>query len=245
MTKTILQTNAIPVYAFLSYIAASQLRGELRERIKVLDCGAGGETPPLALFAEHGFEAYGIDISEDQLEKAKQYSAETGIEIDLRGGDMRNIPYGDEEFDCVYEHYSMCHLSKVETAHTIQEMYRVTKKNGLCYLGVISQDSWPKRFYGEEKEPGEYWAEEHGELRRHSMFRDDEADQLVTDWEILSKEKHVIYLRNAAEAVSNKLWMEIYIEEGDGYTEAEWRAEYDRRNNKYNYSHMYYLLRKR
>ena len=245
MTKTILRPNAIPIYAFLSYITASQLRGELGERIKVLDCGAGGEIPPLALFAEHGIEAYGIDLSNDQLEKAKKYCTEKGIEIDLRAGDMRRIPFGDEEFDCVYEHYSMCHLSKVETANTIREMYRVTKKNGLCYLGVISLDSWPKKLYGEEKKPGEYWTEEFGKLTRHSMFSDDEADQLVTDWEILSKEKHVTYLRNAAEAVSSNLWLEMYSEEGKGYTEAEWRAEYDRRDNKYNYSHVYYLLRKR
>ena len=72
-----------------------------------------------------------------------------------------------------------------------------------------------------------------------------EADQVVADWEILSKEQHVMYLLNAAEAESNKLWMEMYPEEGDGYTQAEWRAEYDRRNNKYNYTHVYYLLRKR
>ena len=83
-----------------------------------------------------------------------------------------------------------------------------------------------------------------GERRRHSMFHDDEADQLVTDWEILSKEKRVMYLRNAAEEMSYNLWIEMYPEEGDGYTEAEWRAEYDRRSNKYNYSHVYYLLRK-
>ena len=245
MTKTILRTNATPIYAFLSHITASQLRGELGEQIKILDCGAGGEIPPLALFAEHGIDAYGIDISEDQLEKAKQYCTETEIEVDLRTGDMRNISFGDEVFDCVYEHYSMCHLSKVETANAIREMHRVTKKNGLCYLGVISLDSWPKSLYGEEKKYGEYWTEEHGALTRHSMFSDDEADQLVTNWEILSKEKRVIYLRSAAEAVSNNMWMEMYTEEGDGYTEAEWRAEYSQRNNKYNYTHVYYLLRKR
>ena len=216
-----IRPNAISIYTFLIYIRASQKRGELGEQISVLDCGAGGEIPPLALFAEHGIDAHGIDISEDQLEKAKQYCAETGIRIDLRAGDMRKIPYGDEEFDCVYEHYSMCHLSKLEIANVIREMYRVTKKNGLCFLGVISVDSWPKRFYGEEKELGEYWVEEFGKLTRHSMFSDDEADQLVAEWDILSKEKRVMYLRNAADDVTNNIWMEMFVDEGDGFTEAE------------------------
>ena len=241
---TILRTNAFPVYAFLSHIKASQLRGEIGERLKVLDCGAGGEVPPVALFAEHGFDAYGIEISNNQLDKAKKYCAEAGIKVDLLSGDMRQIPYPDEAFDCVYEHYSMCHLSKVDTDKAIREMYRVTRKNGLCFLGVISQDTWPKNLFGEEKEPGEYWGEEGGKRTRHSIFWDDEADQLVSDWEIIKKEKRVMYLRDAAEAVTSQMWMEMYPEEGDGYTEAEWREAFTQRHKMYNYTHLYYLLRK-
>lgn len=229
----------------MSYIRSRQLLGEFGDRIKILDCGAGGSIPPLALFAEHGFDTYGIDNSEEQLEKAKQYCVEGEITIDLRPGDMRRIPYGDEEFDCVYEHYSMCHLNKGETAKAIREMYRVTRKNGLCFLGVISLESWPKRLYGEEKEPGEYWGEEDGQITQHSMFSDEEADELVSDWEICSKEKRVNYLRNAAEPVSIKTWMELYADEKSDCTEAEWRGKYHQQINKYNYTHVYYFLRKR
>ena len=244
MTSTILKTSAIPIYAFLSYIADQQLKGELEEQISVLECGAGGEKPPLALFAEHGIKASGIDTSNEQIEKALQYCLDTGVDVELKVGDMRQIPYENEEFDCVYEHYSMCHLSKAETLKTIREMYRVTKKHGLCYLGIISMDTWPKSMFGNEKEPGEYWVEEFGKLTRHSLFSTDEADLLVKDWEILSKEKHVSYLLNMVKSVTVDNWMEMHKKEMPKYTEAEWRAAYDQRNNMYNYSHIYYLLRK-
>ena len=178
MTNTILKTNAIPIYAFLSFIEAQQLHGELGDRLKILDCGAGGAVPPLALFSEHGFDAYGIDISDQQLKLARQYCGKKGLQIDFRKGDMLQIPFADESFDCVYEHYSMCHLSKGDTEKAIREMNRVTRRKGLCFLGVISMDSWPKSLYGEERDPGEYWAGEGAEGDRHSMFTDQEADRL-------------------------------------------------------------------
>jgi len=159
MERIILRTNAIPVYGFLSFINARHPQDELSQRGKILDCGAGGPIPPLALFARHGFEAWGIDVSDEQLGKARQSCEQHGIEVQLRTGDMRHIPFEDETFDYVYEHYSLCHLSKQDTAQAIGEMYRVLKRQGLCFLDVISADCWPKSRFGQEKEPGEYWGE--------------------------------------------------------------------------------------
>jgi len=194
MENIILHTNAIPVYGFLSFINARRPQEEPTQRGKILDCGAGGQIPPPALFDQHGFEAWGIDISDEQLSKARQFCAQHSIEVQLRTGDMRHIPFEDETFDYVYEHYSLCHLSKQDTAQAIGEMYRVLKRQGLCFLGVISVDCWPKSRFGQEKQPGEYWGEEGGERRLHSLFSDEEVDDLLSAWEIVFKEKHVSYL---------------------------------------------------
>jgi len=193
----ILRANAIPVYGFLSVINAQHPQGETPQRGKILDCGAGGSVPPLALFHQHGFEAWGIDTSDEQLDKAKQFCEQQGIALHLRTGDMRRIPFEGETFHYVYEHYSMCHLSKQDTALTVNEMHRVLKHQGFCFLGVISADSRPKSRLGQEREPGEYWGEEGGEPTLHSVFSDDEADKLVSAWEIVSKEKQIKYLANA------------------------------------------------
>jgi ubiquinone/menaquinone biosynthesis C-methylase UbiE len=244
MENVILRTNAIPVYGFLSFINARHPQGETPQRSKILDCGAGGPVPPLALFHRHGFEAWGIDASDEQLDRARQFCERQGIELHLRTGDMRRIPFEDEAFDYVYEHYSMCHLSKRDTVLAISEMYRVLKRQGLCFLGVISADSWPKSWFGQEREPGEYWGEEGGELTLHSVFSDEEADELVSAWEAVSKEKHVTYLGELADETSLEAWMDLYEEAGDRCSQEAWRARYASRANTFKYAHLYFILRK-
>lgn len=240
MSDIILRPNAIPVYGFLSRIAAGGLPAEGEPRLKVLDCGAGGPVPPVALFAQHGFEACGIDIGSEQLESAKQFCAALGIEVDLRQGDMRALPFEDESFDYVFEHYAMCHLSKEDTVKAVSEMQRVLKPGGMAFFGVISTDCWPKSFFGEEKIPGEFWMEEHGELTRHSMFTDAEADALTAGWEVLSRAKQVSFLRDAALETSLEDWMALR----DGQDEKDWRARYDERANDFVYVHLYFKLEK-
>lgn len=193
MTDIILRTNATPVYSFLSFINAKHPPGEGQPRGKILDCGAGGPLPPLALFAKHGFEAWGIDISEEQLEKARQFCKDNNIETHLQTGDMRKMPFENETFNYVFEQFAMCHLSKQNTAKAISEMHRVLKKEGLCFLGVISTDSHPKTSFGEEKAPGEFWGLEGGEERLHSMFANEEIEGLLAGWEVLSEEKRINY----------------------------------------------------
>jgi len=41
---------------------------------KVLDCGAGDNNPPLALFSKHGYEVYGIDISDNALDEERNFA---------------------------------------------------------------------------------------------------------------------------------------------------------------------------
>lgn len=245
MTNLVLRTNATPVYSFLSLIHADQPQDETGGKKKLLDCGAGGPVPPVALFVQHGFEGWGIDASDEQLKRAQDFCEEQGIHLHLRKGDMRHMPFEAETFDYVYEHYSMCHLSKRDTALAIGEMYRVLKKKGLCFLGIISLDSWPKSLFGQEREPGEFWGKECGdELTLHSMFTDEEADQLVSAWEILSKEKRVTYLRDEAARTSLPAWMELYEGMQTGYSREDWQARYAQRTNAFRYAHIYYFLKK-
>ena len=241
----ILRPNAIPVYSFLSFIKARQLENKTFQQKKILDCGAGGMTPPLGLFYLHGFETWGIDISEDQLQKASCFAEQNGMALNLHKGDMRQIPFEDDTFDYVYEHYAMCHLSKKDTALAVREMFRVLKTGGYCFLGVISMDSWPKSMFGREENTGEFFGEENGEmLTLHSAFSDQEAEALVAEWEIVSHEKRVNYLREDAQVVSLDSWMKHYQENQNRYSEEEWRSKYAHRLQEFKYVHTYYYLRK-
>ena len=240
----ILRKNAAPVYAFLSLINTMGISETLKGK-KILDCGAGGILPPLILFQQHGFDCWGIDMSDEQIMKAKEFCDKHGGKLNLRKGDMRHIPFGDECFDFVYEHYSMCHLSKRDTFLAVHEMRRVLKNGGLCFLGVISTDTWPKASFGVEKEAGQFWGDENdGEYTLHSMFTNEEANLLVSDWEVITKEKRVLFKQEDAQNTTFETWMELYPESQSTLSQEAWGKQYSQRVNLFQYVHLYYVLRK-
>ena len=72
----------------------------LRPRMRVLDvaCGTGG----VALRAARaGADVVGIDISADQLAKARRAAKEEGLEIQFDEGDCEALPYWDGAFEAV------------------------------------------------------------------------------------------------------------------------------------------------
>ncbi len=242
MLNIILRPNASPIYNFLTYIENSRkIEGEVEHR-KILDCGAGGPIPPLVLFYQNGFECTGIDISANALELADGFCLKNEIPAKFIHGDMREMPFNDSEFDFVYEHYSMCHLTKSETGKAVTEMNRVLKSGGLAYLGVISDDTWP--ILGKETSPGEWIQEENDSLVTHSFFTDDEADNLVSDWEVLQKEKRVLWRTNSTESMGRKEWADMYSDISDGTTGEQWMEYYIHRHRMFQNTHIYYILKK-
>jgi SAM-dependent methyltransferase len=161
------------LYWLLGFIVARD-EGETAGR-KVLDCGAGGARPPLALFARYGFEPYGIDISEERLAAARAFCEDEGVTADLRCADMRDIPFPDEDFDVVYEHSSMCHMVKRDIGRTVGEMRRVLKGGGYCSVGFILEDTRPPMGVEREAGSGEFWRTDEGEEIVHSVFAAEET----------------------------------------------------------------------
>ena len=80
MNSVVLRPNAVPVYYFLSAITNRLSEGETSRGKRILDCGAGGVLPPVALFHQHGFDSWGIDTSDEQLDKARRYCRRHGME---------------------------------------------------------------------------------------------------------------------------------------------------------------------
>jgi len=176
-----------PIYNFLKYAEENSV-----EKI-VLDCGAGGRRPPLALFSNNGYEAYGIDISEPQIEMANRFALEHNLKLKIKKGDMRKIPFDNETFGCVFSWNSSIHLTKNDTKTALSEMLRVLKKGGLLYVNFI----WNKDLsidLGEERNPGEFWMTIDGEECVHSCFSESETDQFFDNFKILYKQKRQITL---------------------------------------------------
>jgi len=244
MNPVILRPNAAPVYSFLTLIQSQLSAEETLAGRKILDCGAGGLVPPVAVFAEQGMEAHGIDISEGQIAKARAFCEQTGIPVALRVGNMRTLPYEDESFDYVYEHYSVCHLNPADTAATVAEMQRVLKSGGVAHFGVISTDSWPPSSFGTERAPGEYWHPEQGEESLHALFSDRQVEALLAGWQVLRMEKAVRILRERGEETTEEEWRSLYREAPAPCTEEEWTAQYPSRVSRFTYVHLNVDVRK-
>lgn len=232
-----------PLYAFLRLILDNQQEANAPLEKKILDCGAGGKRPPLALFHAHGFEAHGIDISDKQIQYAHEFCQEKGIELDIRRGDMRAIPFEDGAFGFVYEFYSLCHLTKQDTALAVREMFRVLKKGGVCFLGFMSAESWP--ITGQEARPGEFLLYEYGdEPVIHSVYGDDEPDSYFTGLEVVQKEKRTVWYPGQMATISREEWVERFRTDWTTHSREQWTQLYDERIWRGNYTHLFYIVRK-
>lgn len=173
------------VYEFLHLTEKSEL-----EKV-ILDCGAGGPKPPLGLFAEWGYKCFGIDISQQAVDQGKTFGTGRKLELDIRLGDMRNIPFSDNEFSFVFTQNSLCHLSKKDTEKAVHEMKRVLRPGGLLFVDFMSVDC---SYCSEEvmgKDIGDFeFLGMHGEEESlHSFYRNDEPDRLFEDMEPLRKKR--------------------------------------------------------
>ncbi|MFW9903257.1 MAG: methyltransferase domain-containing protein [Candidatus Thorarchaeota archaeon] len=182
-------SRATPLYEFLRYCNNSNLKK------KVLDCGAGGSQPPLYLFYQYGYETFGIDNSEHSIKSAEDFCIQNNLNIDLniRLGDMRNIEFEDESFPFIYSYNTIMHMSKNEIAKAMKEMERVLIKNGLLYVNFGSEDS-EIGDRGEKIGDGEYTLPiGDNETAFHSFHTDDEADMYFKNFELLHKDKSMLY----------------------------------------------------
>jgi len=182
-------SRATPLYEFLRYCNNTNM-----ER-KILDCGAGGQQPPLYLFYQYGYKTFGIDISEHAIKTASDFSRKNNLNIDLNInlGDMREIDFEDESFPYVYSYNTIMHLSKKDITKAMKEMERVLAKNGLLYVNFGSEDSQIGD-RGEMIGEGEYLVPVGGnETALHSFHTDDEADIYFRNFKLLHKDKTMLY----------------------------------------------------
>lgn len=174
-----------PLYTFLKYCENSRLEKE------ILDCGAGGKTPPLYIFHLFGYKTHGVDISEEQLKKAHEFCKEKGIDLDIRKGDMRNLPFEDSSLSLVYSYDTIFHMPKKEISIAMEEMKRVLKKEGLLFVNFVSTEhsGFGK---GQKIATGEFLQNGRHEKVLISYYEEDAPDQYFNGLALLCKEKRIV-----------------------------------------------------
>jgi SAM-dependent methyltransferase len=103
---------------------------------KICDVGCG-DGRNLVLLKQCGFDLYGVEISEEIVEKVKSDLASLGIEADIRVGDNYNIPFGDDFFDYVLS-WNVCYYMGKQTNFSshVKELARVIKPEGFLVLSI-------------------------------------------------------------------------------------------------------------
>lgn len=84
----------------------------------------------------HGARVSGIDISMPTLLLARQAFAAAGLPggLSAAAGDVRDLPFGDNQFDAIYSMGTIEHFAETERA--VAEMARVLKPGGRAIIGV-------------------------------------------------------------------------------------------------------------
>lgn len=164
---------------------------------RVLDvaCGTGG----VALRATRaGATVTGIDISADQLAKARRAANAAGLEMQFDEGDCQELPYAEAEFDAVASAFGAIFASEQE--RTATELARVCRPTGRLALTAWTNDEWSTanvragRTYSEGADPYDWATEAHVRALLGSAFDLEfqtggwriEANSATELWELLS-----------------------------------------------------------
>ncbi|UCG45751.1 MAG: class I SAM-dependent methyltransferase [Candidatus Bathyarchaeota archaeon] len=136
--------KSTPIYDFFKLCELAPL-----EKI-VLDCGAGGKYPPLTIFHDHGYETYGIEIGKKQLDRAQMFCRENGLELNIFRADMRILPFADKSFSFVFAYESIFFLTRDDIAAAMEEIERVLKPMGLCFVTFKSVEDSKRVIYSKK-----------------------------------------------------------------------------------------------
>jgi len=172
---------ATPLYEFVRQCDASSLDK------RVLDCGAGGSEPPLALFHQRGYRTCGVEIQDEQLTKAQRYCRERGLQLNTFLGDMRHLPFADASFPFVYAFNAIFFMTKPDVARAMEEIDRVLMPGGLCYVNFLAMEDPDWSPFRPDSPVAQFLGAKH--FAHHG---DAEADAFFKGYEILRREKRWI-----------------------------------------------------
>lgn len=114
------------------------LQLEEGQRILDLACGLGRHS---VVLAQKGFNVTGYDLSDSFLKKAKETADSLLVGLDLKHGDMREIPY-KEEFDAVINMFTAFGFfdREEEDLKVLKGVYNSLKPGGQFLMDVINRE---------------------------------------------------------------------------------------------------------
>lgn len=100
-------------------------------------CGAGQY---LLEMQSRGWRVHGSELSKEAADAGKS------VGLDIRGGELMDAGFADQEFDLVRSNHSLEHMA--DPRHVLREMHRVLKSDGTLVIGVPNIDGLLARLFG-------------------------------------------------------------------------------------------------
>ena len=122
-----------------TFYLLSRWKNQHKKKILDLGCGLGRHT---ILFALNGFDVSAFDISENSVERTAAWAKELNLDIDTKQGDMLEMPYADESMDGILCINVISHTDTNGMYKMADELKRVLKPGGECYLTLGSKETW-------------------------------------------------------------------------------------------------------
>lgn len=227
-----------PLYFWLANI--EQLNSADRLPKRILDCGAGGDHPPLGLFYDYGYQVFGIDSARAAIQAATDFGNSQQMSLTLCQADMRHIPIANETFSFVYEYRSLYEIPKKEVGGVIAEMTRVLRKGGYLFVSFTTDDFWPNN--GVDNGEGDLCWEIGGISFMHPVYTDGEPEQYFVNLETVQKRKETVWLKETAQKMTMEEWQAL--NSNGKYSDEEWASACAQRSEQMRYTAIDYLVRK-
>ena len=112
---------------------------------RMLDVGFG-RGANLLLFARSGFQAHGLEVSQESVEAAKDLAAQAGVTLNVGLLEGTRLPYPDGYFDIVLSWGAVYYYgNRTLVAEAIRDFHRVLRPGGVLLLCVIHPNSFMAR----------------------------------------------------------------------------------------------------
>ncbi len=116
----------------------------------VLDLGCGIGRNALFL-AKMNFDVDAFDLSLNGLAQLIKSAKEENLNIKIKNGDMLQLPYKDNYFDCLLAFHSIYHTDLEGLKKVISEINRVLKNGGEIFITLNSKNSEAWDLYSERR----------------------------------------------------------------------------------------------
>jgi len=130
-----------PAVEVVRFVARNFYSAKSREDIKILEIGCGSGAN-LWFIAKEGFQASGIDGSRVAIDRLKKRLAQDKLKADLHIGDVMQLPFADNQFDCIIDCECMYANSFKDSLVIVKEANRVLKPGGKFLSMTFMEGSW-------------------------------------------------------------------------------------------------------